>query len=65
MAELDEQDLFPDEGVKVIELTPEDLMKTGKEVVDHYKDVERCKRAISNLLQANSAGFARDKDVSV
>ena len=34
MAKLYEPDLFPDEGVDVSELTPEDLMKATKEVVD-------------------------------
>ena len=65
MAELGMPELFLEEGVEESKLTPEGLMKEAQEVVDHYKDVEKFKTAISNLLQADSAGFVKDEDVLV
>ena len=50
---------------RVSELIPEMLMKEGQEVVDHYEDVEKCKRGIAYLFQAGSAGFVREEDVLV
>ena len=57
-------ELFPDKEVEESKLTPEGLIKTAQEVVNRYKDVERCKRVISDQLQANSAGFVRGESVS-